>query len=76
MPHTLSIMDRTHGDLKFTWGRDNDDEIDLARDQFDAAIEKGMVGYTVDTKGEKGRIVRRFDPELGAIICAPAVSGG
>ena len=72
----LRIMDQKEGDLKFTWGRDNDDEKELARDQFDSARGRGMVAYTVDTKGGKGRIITEFDPELGAIIMALAIRGG
>lgn len=68
----------TTGDTKITWNRHNENEIEIARAAFDAAIKKGMVGYrvSVDVEKVKGDIVRKFDPQAERIILAPPMVGG
>lgn len=74
--HTLRIMDPRLGDLKVVWEADNADEVQLARDQFEAAKRKGMVAYRVDKKGKKAEVVREFDKDAEALIMAPPLVGG
>jgi hypothetical protein len=72
----LAIMDPVHGDLKVIWDKDNDDEVEAARAQFEELRKKGHLAYTVTGQGRKGTQVREFDPDAEKIILAPALRGG
>ena len=71
----MNILDTT-GDTKVIWDPENDDEVEAARDQFDTLIEKGFSAFQVKKNGEKGREIKRFNPEAGKIIMVPVVVGG
>lgn len=73
----LAVMDRT-GDTKIIWSRDNDDEITQARKTFDDLKAKGFVAYSVKGKsgGDKGEVVREFDPQSERLILVPPMKGG
>lgn len=73
--HELCVMDRT-GDTKTIWDPAKPDEVEAARAQFDALKKKGYIAYAVDEKGEKGRVISKFDPEAGKVIMSPAMAGG
>ena len=73
---TLRIMDPVEGDLKITWDTEDDDQVELARKNFDAAKKKKMVAYEVKKDGSKGKILHRFEPDAEAIIMAPPLVGG
>jgi hypothetical protein len=73
--HLLAAMDKT-GDSKFMWDPKNKDEVAAAKAQFDALKKKGYIAFTVDKKGDKGEIIREFDPELEKIIMTPPIAGG
>lgn len=71
----MSVMDET-GDTKTIWNPENVDEVQAARDTFDLLKRKNYLAYSVKNDGEKGNIIRKFDPELGKIIMVPPVIGG
>lgn len=71
----LAVMDGS-GDSKFMWDPKNEVEVAAAKAQFDALKKKGYIAFTVDKKGEKGEIIREFDPELEKIIMTPPLAGG
>jgi len=72
----LRIMDKDAGDLKVIWDKTNADEVEAAENQFDSLIKKGFIAYSVDKKGETGKVVRKFDPDAEKIIMIPAIQGG
>lgn len=71
----LCIMDRT-GDTRQMWDPNNADEVEIAKAAFEAAIAKGMRAYKVTKDGDKGELIKKFDPKAGKIILAPALVGG
>lgn len=73
--HELAIMDHT-GDTKLIWDPDKADEVDHARDTFNRMKKKGYMAYKVDRKGEKGEVMREFDPTAEKMILAPQMVGG
>jgi hypothetical protein len=60
---------------KVIWDKDNPDEIEIARKQFDSLLKKGHIAFTVDKKGEEKQI-KKFNPNLGRIFFAPILQGG
>ena len=60
---------------KVIWEKDNPDEIETARKQFDSLLKKGHIAFTVDKKGEEKQI-KQFDPNAGKIFFAPILQGG
>jgi len=66
----------TTGDTKVIWDSENEDEVAAAEEQFDTLIEKGFLAFTVKGSGEKGKQIKKFDPDAGKVILTPAVKGG
>jgi hypothetical protein len=60
---------------KIIWDKDNPDEIEAARKQFDSLLKKGHFAFTVDEKGAEKQI-KQFDPNVGKIFFAPILHGG
>ena len=72
----MSILDRS-GDTTVTWDKDNADEVENAKRTFDDLKKKGFVAYSVKGRnGEKGEILREFDPDAERLIMAPPLVGG
>lgn len=71
----MRVLDMT-GDKKTTWDADQPDEVEAAREEFEKLTKKGFVGYSVDKKGEKGVLMKKFDPDAERMILAPPVVGG
>lgn len=71
----LSILDRT-GDTKIIWDSAQEAEVDAARATFDDLKRKGYLAYTVNKKGDKGEVIKKFDPDAEKIIMSPALVGG
>jgi len=72
---SLAIMDRT-GDTKHLWDVDDEFATDQARKMFEEYKKKGYLAYTVNARGDKGEVIREFDPEAGRIIMVPPMAGG
>ena len=64
------------GDTKIIWDADKEDEVDVARSSFNKLKSKGYYAYKVKKKGEKGRVIREFDPDAEKIIMALPMRGG
>lgn len=75
MTGTMAVLNET-GDVKTVWDADNEAEVQAARKTFDELRAKGFAAYKVNRSGEKGEVIRKFDPEAEAIILAPPMVGG
>lgn len=73
--HEMCVLDDT-GDTKIIWDSDKPEEVAAARETFDKLKAKGYLAYSVDKKGEKGEVIRKFDPDAEKIILAPQTIGG
>lgn len=74
--HVLVILDRD-GDTRITWDPDNEDDVENAREVFNRLVtEKKYQAFSVVEGGEKGELVREFDPEAEKLIMSPALVGG
>lgn len=72
----LAIMDHS-GDTKLMWDSENEDETENARRTFATMKAKGFMAYTVKGKsGDKGEVIREFDPDAESIIMVPQMKGG
>jgi hypothetical protein len=71
----LVILDHT-GDTKIIWDAEKADEVESAKETFLKLKKKGYLAYKVDRKGEKGEVIRDFDPEAEKMILAPPTVGG
>lgn len=71
----LSIADAT-GDNRVMWNPNDKDEVATAEAAFEAAKKKGMLAYSVDKEGNKGEVIRKFDPKAGKIIMTRQLQGG
>jgi hypothetical protein len=73
---SMAIMDRT-GDSKHMWDPGNYKEVEVMEDLFKDLTKKGYLAYRVDKKdGSKGEVIKKFDPDAGALIMVPIVAGG
>lgn len=66
----------TSGDVKTIWDRTKPDEVDNARSTFDNLRKKGYLAFKVDSKGEKGEQIDKFDPAAEKMIMVPPMMGG
>jgi hypothetical protein len=74
--HVMVTLDQT-GDTKLIWNPDDPIEVENARATFDRLVkEKKMAAYAVRKNGEKGEVVRTFDPTVEKLIFAPRMVGG
>ena len=62
------------GDLKFTWKKDNEKEVLLAKKAFDEYIVRGWLA--IGEKSGKRTQIFTFDPNLDQILLAPIAVGG
>ena len=73
--NTLRVMDRT-GDTKVEWDPTRPAEVEVARETFRKLKNQGYLAYTVTRKGDKGSVIKDFDPSAEEIIMAPQTVGG
>lgn len=65
------------GDTKLIWDADNKDEVEAAAETFRRLVEKKKyAAFSVDKKGEQGKKITAFDPDLEKIILVPPLAGG
>lgn len=74
-PNELVILDHT-GDTRIIWDPTKPDEVDTARETFKRLKAKGYLAYSVTRNGDKGTVLKDFDPEAEKLILAPATVGG
>lgn len=73
---TMAVLDG-EGDTKIIWNPQNPDEVTAAKRTFDDLRKKGYIAYAVEgPSGDKGEVVREFDPAQEKLILAPAMQGG
>lgn len=72
---TMFVMDTT-GDTRIQWDSKNTMETFKARDKFKELKDKGYMAYTVNEKGDQGKVITDFDPEEERIIMVPPMVGG
>lgn len=73
---TLHTLDRT-GDTRVMWDKGNADEVTAARRTFDDLKKKGYLAYrAVGKKGDRGEVIREFDPAAERIIMTKQLVGG
>ena len=72
----LLSIPSAEGDTRIMWDPRDKDEVKVAREAFGKAKAKGMLAYSVDEGGEKGEVIREFDPTLSKIIMTKQLAGG
>jgi hypothetical protein len=76
MKNEIIVLDHT-GDSNHIWDPENEVEVEAAKQLFDSLKKKGYVAYKVEgKKGEKGEVMREWDPDAGRMIMAPPMRGG
>ncbi len=74
--HYLAIQDHT-GDTKIMWSKDNDDEVEVARNTFRDMKKKGYQAFkVVGKKGDPGEQMNEFDPDAERIIFVKQAAPG
>lgn len=71
----LIVLDST-GDTKTVWDTEKPEEVEVARSTFNTLKKKGYLAYSVNRKGDRGEVLREFDPNAGTLIMAPPTVGG
>jgi len=71
----MAVLDRA-GDLKTIWDSGKPEEVAIAKKQFEELKKKGYVAYKVKKDGDKGELMKEFDPEAEKVILAPLMQGG
>lgn len=75
MSNVLAIMGK-EGDTKIIFDPSQPAEVENARRSFNELKAKGYIAYSVKAGGDKGEIMREFDPKCEKIIMAPPMVGG
>lgn len=76
-PDRLTFRAMTgRGDTKSSWDPNNPDEVDLARKNFQNAIERGMKAFRMLPDGKSGGQMTEFDPRAGTVLFVPPMKGG
>lgn len=71
----LCVLDKT-GDTKTVWDRRNEAEVEAARAQYEALVERGYLAFAVNKDGSKGEQIHEFDADAEKIILSPPLVGG
>ncbi len=65
------------GHAEFAWDVKNEIDVAAARKHFVELKAKGYLCYRVDPKsGDKGEVVKEFDPKAEKLIMIPPMAGG
>ncbi len=64
-PHTIVLI----------WDRDDIQEVERIKKEFEEYLRKGWIAFTV-TSNEKKILVYKFDPNFEKIILTPMIEGG
>lgn len=76
MTGEMAVMTAADGDLRIIWDSDKPVEVEHARKTFDDFRTKGYAAYSVSKSGDRGEVIRKFDPSSERLILAPAMIGG
>lgn len=67
--------DEGHAEIR--WKKNDPKDIEIARTTFVEKKAKGYMAYRVDPKtGDKGEVLKEFDPNAEQIILLPPFAGG
>jgi hypothetical protein len=73
----MSMMKAEYGDLRVMWDHTIQAEVDAARKQFDEMRAEGFSAYRAEGKrGDRGEVLRAFDPKAERIIFFKPNVGG
>jgi hypothetical protein len=73
----LIIPKWDEGDSRIEWDPEKKEQADAAREHFVKLKAQGYKAYRVDPKnGEKGELLKEFEPKAGKIVMLPAFAGG
>jgi hypothetical protein len=64
------------GDIKTIWDPENEQEVEIARKQFDRLTKDGFSIFRVNAIGKAGEKMREFDPRAEKLIAVPRIVGG
>ena len=74
--NAMAVMGQK-GDTKLTWDPTRDDEVMAARLQFDYLVkEKRYAAFKMHPNGDRGDMIKEFDPAAERIIMSPQMQGG
>jgi hypothetical protein len=72
--HTLH---QDHGDIRKIWDPEDDDDVADARRSFEDLTSKGYRIYRAEgKKGDRGELMRKFEPGAGRLIAVKQNVGG
>lgn len=75
--HIMHKLTPEDGDVPIMWDKNNPDEVATAERAFNELTGKGHLAYKAEGKrGERGRQLRRFDPDAERIILVAPHAGG
>jgi len=74
-PFTLCILDGT-GDSRVQWNPDNPAEVAKAEARFNELTKAGYLAYSVNKKGDRGEVMKTFNPKAERVILHSAMIGG
>jgi hypothetical protein len=73
----LIVPSWDEGHAEFAWDKKNEIDTAAARKHFVELKAKGYMCYRVDPKsGDKGEVVKEFDPTAEKLIMVPPIIGG
>lgn len=73
----LIIPSRDTGHAKYEWDKNDPKDVADARAIFNEKKKQGYSFYRVDPKtGDKGEVIREFDPNAGQIFAVAPFAGG
>lgn len=74
--HAMAVMGE-RGDTKLQWDPTVAAEVEAARRQFEFLTrEKRYAAFRMERNGDRGEMIREFDPQAQRIILAPQMQGG
>lgn len=73
----LIIPSYNEGHAEYRWNKNDPKDVEQAREAFIKQKAKGYLAYRVDPKtGDKGEVIKEFDPSAEKIIMVPPIAGG
>lgn len=72
-----AILDHT-GDTRLMWDKNNPEEVAAAKETFERLTKNSRYSAFIATgdKGERGKRLDKFDPNVERMILVPAYAGG
>lgn len=71
----ISVLTK-EGDTKHFWDPQNKDEVKAAAAIFKSYKDQGFIAAKMNRKGEKGEVIKEFDPSASSILFIPQMTGG